>query len=535
VTDRVRASRRGLAKKLSQCIGLASLILVVNYGELLGGGADVRMHVPYSLTGICLAHIFDILLLGLALFAVLAGAARTRFYSWVRLLVAVLAPPYLLERTRTVLPLGLTDGVILIFGVVWAALLLLLLLRFPIWYRRVIRLGDAAGIFLAAFAVCSIVQLLWVLRWKPGRQQIRPAWSASTQPPRAHPRVVWIVFDELSYDQIFQHRAHDLALPNFDALRAQSTLYTNMQPIGLKTVKILPSLLSGSAVSDFRYTFANTLKVHYQNVPGWHVLDGNGTVFHDAQRAGWRTAVVGWYNPYCTIYANALDSCYWINLDRTEGDMAQRDSLWRNTVRPLQDLGVQLVSPELADRRSCDFDVKQRLQTHLSLQQHAAEVLKQDQADFIFFHFSIPHSPNIWSRVNDQYARGCGSSYLDNLALSDRTLGNLMTMLQQSPRWKDTTVIVQGDHSWRIMLWDWLAAWTDEDDQASRGEFDPRPALLIHTAGQTEPQTDARARSLLFVHEALEQVLHGNTQQVTQQQAQFARPARVASAGASSR
>jgi hypothetical protein len=540
VSERAGAAGRHIFKRLCQCIGLASLMLVVNYGDLLGGGADVRMHVPYPLTGICLAQIADILLLGLGLFAVLSFAARTTYYSWVRLMVMLLAPPYLLERTRTVSPVTLTDGIILIFGVIWTALLLLLLLRFPIWYRRVIRVGDAVGVFFAIFGICSIIQLLWVVTWRPGPQQINAAWSMTAQPPRDHPRVVWVLFDELSYDQVFEHRAHDLSLPNFDALRAQSTLYTNMQPIGLKTVKIVPSLLTGAVINDFRYGFDNTFKVHYDGVHGWHVLDGNGTVFHDAERAGWRTAVVGWYNPYCSIYRGALDSCYWTNLDRTDGDMAQRYSLWRNTVRPFQGLGIQLVSPELADRRSCDFDVRQRLQTHLNLQQHAEELLKQDQADFIFLHIPIPHSPNIWSRVNDDYARGCGSSYLDNLALADRTLGNVMAILRQSPRWKDTTVIVQGDHSWRIMLWDWLPAWTDEDSQASRDEFDPRPALLIHSAGQTRQEADGRPLSLLFVHDALEDVLHGKTVQPVTQRPGQSPPAgavarQVSWAGASSR
>ncbi|HEV2577433.1 MAG TPA: sulfatase-like hydrolase/transferase [Acidobacteriaceae bacterium] len=509
MTERAQLRWRHVLKRLCQCIGLASLILVVNYGDLLGGGSDVRMHVPYPLTGICLAQVADILLLGLVLFVVLAFAARTTYYSWVRLMVMILAPPYLLERTRTVSPLTLTDGVILIVGVVWAALLLLLLLRFPLGYRRVIRIGDAVGVFFAIFGICSIVQLLWVMAWRPGPQQIKAAWSKSPQSPRVHPRVVWVLFDELSYDQLFEHRAHDLALPNFDALRAQSTLYTNMQPVGLKTVKIVPSLLSGAAVDDFRYEFNNSFRVHYDGVHGWHPLDGSGTIFHDAERAGWRTAAVGWYNPYCTIYRSALDSCYWTNLDRTDGDMAQRYSLWRNTARPFQGLVIQLFSPVLADRRSCDFDVRQRLQTDLSLQQHAMELLKQDQADFIFLHLPIPHSPNIWSRVNDEYAHGCGSSYLDNLALADRTLGAMMAVLQQSPRWKDTTVIVQGDHAWRIMLWDWLPAWTEEDDQASRGEFDSRPALLIHNAGQMQALTDGRALSLLFVHDALEDVVQG--------------------------
>lgn len=517
MNERAKLSGRQMMKRLCQCIGLASLILVMNYGELLGGGAEVRMHVPYPVTGICLAQIADILLLGLGLFGVLMFAARTTYYPWVRLMVMMLAPPYLLERTRTEVPFGLTDGVILLLGVVWAALLLLLLLRSPRGYQRVIRVGDAVGVFLAIFAIGSIVQLLWLTTWRPGPQEITPTWRASSQGAREHPRVVWVLFDELSYDQVFEHRAHDLELPNFDALRAQSTLYTNMQPVGLKTVKVVPSLLTGTAIDDFRYGLNNSFKVHYTGVHGWHTLDGNGTIFHDAERAGWRTAVVGWYNPYCTIYRSALDSCYWTNLDRTDGDMAQSYSMWRNTAQPLQGLAFQLFSPGLADRRSCDFDVQQRLKTYLDLQQHAMDVLKQDQADFIFLHLPIPHSPNIWSRVNGEYASGCGSSYLDNLALADRMLGSVMASLQQSPRWKDTTVIVQGDHSWRVMIWDWLPAWTTDDDQASRGKFDSRPALLIHNAGQTEGLTDGRALSLLFVHEALEDVLRGKAPEPVKQ------------------
>lgn len=69
MNERTGATGRHMFKRLCQCIGLASLILVVNYGDLLGGGEDVRMHVPHPLTGICLAQIADILLLGLGLFA----------------------------------------------------------------------------------------------------------------------------------------------------------------------------------------------------------------------------------------------------------------------------------------------------------------------------------------------------------------------------------------------------------------------------------------------------------------------------------
>jgi hypothetical protein len=498
-----------LLKKLAQCIGLSSLILVMNYGDLLGGGSDVRMHVPFPLVGIALAQLADILLLGLILFAILAPLKHNRrVYPWVRLALAILVPPYLFERMRQLIPYDLPDGLLVLCAVLWAATLVLLLIRFNRWYRVVMRVGDAIGIFFFVFACSSIVQLLFVTLWKPGPYQHTVAWATTPQPPRVHPKIVWIVFDELSFDQLFEHRARNLALPNFDALRAQSTLLTNVQPVGARTVKVLPSLITGHGVDDTRFSFSNKFSVHYTNVHGWHPLDGSGTVFHDAQQAGWRTAVVGWYNPYCTLYAGAIDDCYFMNLDRIDGDMAQKNSFWRNTYAPLQQVVREIKAPARADKDSCNVDVRQRLQTQLDLNRHATQVLKTDQADLIFFHFSVPHSPNVWSRIEDDYTTYCDSSYLDNLALADRMLGEFMAQLRSSPRWQDTTVIVEGDHSWRLWLWDWLPAWTAEDEAATRNGFDPRPAMIVHQAGQTTPATLSNPWLLLNIHDVVEKVLH---------------------------
>lgn len=498
-----------LLKRLAQSIGLASLILVMNYGDLLGGGADVRMHVPYGLVGICEAQIADILFLGIVIFILLVVLSRTKIYPWVRLVVAMLVPPYLIWRTQALYPAIMFDGLVPILFAVWASLLVLLLLRFRRLYNNLMKLGDAIGIFFAMFALCSLIQLLWVMHWKPGPRVIRPAWAAAPQPPRNHPRLVWVIFDELSYDQLFEHRAHDLSLPHFDALRRESTLFTNVQPAGYKTVKIIPSLFTGHTVDDFRYRFDNSFVVHYAGMKGWHPLNGSNSLFHDAQASGWRTAVVGWYNPYCTIYGDAIDDCYWNNLDRIDGLMSQRDSFQRNTWSPLEQAVREIRAPARADRRGCNYDVKQRLKTHLDLEQHWMQLFKADQDDFVYLHLSIPHSPNIWSRLNDNYTELCDSSYLDSLALADRELGILLAELQASPRWKDTTLIVEGDHGWRIDLWNWLPSWTDEDDAAARDNFDPRPALIIHQAGQTQPQTVSNAWPLLNVHNVIEETLHG--------------------------
>ena len=497
-----------MLKRFCQCIGLAALILVMNYGDLLGGGADVRMHVPFALGSIVAAQIAGIVILGAAIFLLVILIQRTRFYGWVRLLLAIVVPPFLLKRMEDLMHFGVGTAWIPVFGYIWAALLLLLLLEFPVWYRRLLRVGDAIGIFFAAFAAFSILGMLWVAHWKPGPYQRDAAWETSPQPPRNHPLLIWVVFDELSYDQLFEHRARDLELPNFDALRKQSTLFTDVQPVGYKTVKIIPSLLTGQTVDDFRFRFDNSFLVHYTGQHGWHPITGQQTIFHDAQSAGWRTAAVGWYNPYCTTYGDAIDNCYWMNLDRIDGLMSQRDSFYHNTLKPLKELFRGIGSQAQAEREVCNYDVRQRIKTHLDLQQHATELIHTDQADFVFLHLAVPHSPNIWSRLDDDYAHACGSSYLDNLALADHVLGNLLSQLQASPRWKDTTLIIEGDHSWRVDLWNWQSAWTDEDDTASHSLFDPRPALIVHNAGQSQPATVSTPWPLLNLHNLVENVVH---------------------------
>ena len=499
-----------MLKRICHSLGIASLILVINYGDLLGGGSDVRMHTPFSVAAICYAQIVDILLVAALLFIILTFTERTRYSLWVRLILAIVIPPYLIQRTQSLFPFDLIEGIVFILLIVWAAILLLLLLRFRKFYLQFMGVCSVLSASLVIFAICSIAQLLWVARWKPAPNQITAAWETTPQPPRNHSRIVWIVFDELSYDQTFEHRAADLSLPNFDALRAESTLFTHARPAGYHTVNVIPSLLTGHIVDSTRYNFHNRLWVKYED-SGWAPIKGSDTVFGDAQKAGWRTATVGWYNPYCGIYSDAIQDCYWTNHDMFDGLMAQNTPFWANVRVPLQQVVREIKSPARADRDLCTFDVRHRYQTETDLQQHAYDVLTTDQADFVFLHLAVPHSPNIWSRIENNYTQFCDSSYLDNLALADHILGRILSILQSSPRWADTTVIVEGDHSWRIDAWDWLPAWTEEDDAASRNGFDDRPAMLIHQPGQQQPQTVSQPWPIIQVHSVLEQTLHGQS------------------------
>jgi hypothetical protein len=74
--------------------------------------------------------------------------------------------------------------------------------------------------------------------------------------------------------------------------------------------------------------------------------------------------------------------------------------------------------------------------------------------------------------------------------------------LEQSPRWGKTTVVVQGDHSWRVPEWRGHPEWTAGDEALSNGgKFDDRPLLLVHVAGQTEGVRVAEPVPLLKAHD----------------------------------
>jgi hypothetical protein len=73
---------------------------------------------------------------------------------------------------------------------------------------------------------------------------------------------------------------------------------------------------------------------------------------------------------------------------------------------------------------------------------------------------------------------------LDNLVLSDDTLGVLLDQIKSTPWARDTTVIVSSDHSWRVPLWDGVPDWTAEEQRVSQGKFDERPVFLVHFPGQ---------------------------------------------------
>ena len=187
----------------------------------------------------------------------------------------------------------------------------------PVAYQQAVRGGQVVLLLVGCSFIWMVPELLYIaLRAQPRDAAVpviqagRPVSLERTR-PGAGGRIVWLLFDELSYNQAFEHRVSSLSMPAFDRLRNESVSFSNLQPVGYHTERIVPSLLLGHIVDNIRSNLDGEPSIKLAGQKDWQSFDAHTTLFGDAQRLGWNTGVAGWYNPYCRILAGTLNYCYW--------------------------------------------------------------------------------------------------------------------------------------------------------------------------------------------------------------------------------
>ncbi len=422
--------------------------------------------------------------------------ARNRTILWA-LFAAALAARAIggLITAEVITRQGITP--IRIFVFVFAAGALLWLWKRH-WYSSAMRLFQGM-LLLFGFSILWIVPQLFFLSFQ---YQPHDQLAFATAVPRQagpHRRVVWLLFDEMSYDQLFEHRQSGLAMPNFDRLREQSIIFSDVTPDGYFTEEVLPSLMIGQPVTAIRSSVAGQLFLRTSSRAPWRAFDPDATLFADAQRMHLSTGLVGSYNPYCRLLPQQLNDC-WTELLLFGEHLSGQKSTWANVVAPAYATIARTLhwpvehTPTDAEKFNALTDAAQ-------------ELLKNEDIDFAFVHLPVPHPPGIFNRKTGQLT--AGGSYIDNLALADRTLGALEAALATTTSASQTVLVISSDHSWRVPMWRNAIGWTAEDERASGGRFDPRPTLMVCLPGETEAQTIAQPFPALKEHDLIENLLKG--------------------------
>jgi hypothetical protein len=487
-----------MLKRGAQAWAFASILLLPNYADLTSGAGDARMRSPVALTGVALAQLTDMALVALLFFGLMEGLRLLPGWTKIRCALMAVLPVLLFARNLDVMPWDVRPVAVLAGGIVWAGLLTFLAVKFPKFAGKLSRGGSSLLAGFAVFALAMTVQLGRATLWRPGPQWFTSPIAAAS-PHR--PRLVWILFDELAYKPTFEARDPGLQLPSFDRLRAESTLYSDMTPVAYRTTRAVPSLLLGKAVTDVTYTASNQYLVQLEGDAHWQKLDANATLFGMAKQHGLTSSIVGWYIAYCPVLVGVATDCYWANEDAQDrGPTSTSASFLENVWFPLRILAEQAVVPGRAWTDVAAWNAKGHEDAVKDIEDHALKTVTDCQADILYLHLPAPHPPAVWDRRTETFA--LGGSYLDSLDYSDRLLGKIMNVLEAQPRWAGTTLIVQGDHSWRTDMWRPLPGWSAEDERISHGgQWDPRPLLLIHAAGQKNADTVTAQASIMYVHD----------------------------------
>jgi hypothetical protein len=371
-----------------------------------------------------------------------------------------------------------------------------------LWNRAVyVRLVRGFRFTLALVGICIVWIMPQLLYMAIHPEPHEPSGFVRSVSPAALPqrRIVWVVFDELSQDQVFDHRQPGIELPAFDRLRSESVMFSDVRPAGYYTELVLPSLLWGKTVTGERSNLDGELAV--KSARRWVKFPADRSVFADARRDGWTTGVAGWYNPYCRTYASELDWCQWQLSTPIPGEYSPQESIAWNIFAPVRKPFLRLIgrryrTPANAVVHASDYS---------QIMDWSHQLIADENVRFVFLHLPIPHPYGIYNRRTG--VLGADGSYLDNLVLSDIAMSQLAQWIAATKSASMTTLVVCSDHSWRVPMWSKTPGWTAEDERASAGRFDRRPVLIMHLPGETQPEAIAQPFAALKEHDLIENLL----------------------------
>jgi len=310
------------------------------------------------------------------------------------------------------------------------------------WRRSLLAVAEVLTLCLFAFVPVTFWQAAWVIHQDSEIRRGGVAASAPMLPVRpGQPRVVWIIFDEMDWRYVFPQRPSSLRVPEMDRLRAQSIYAENTFQIGLETSEAMLSYLYGRQVYSVEPTGKVSFRLRFLDEP--KVVDGPGPpdLFSKARQAGFNTAIVGWFLPYCRLFDEELNRCYWESMDtRVLGFRPSLATSFRSQLRNLSPLEVR----------------QRHLRRHRAMLKEAEEAASDPKLGLVILHLPIPHQPAIYRRDHEELTlfNFRPDWYYDNLALADRTLGDLRRAMEQASVWDSTTIIVTTDHPlrWYAML-----------------------------------------------------------------------------------
>ncbi|MFY9611122.1 MAG: sulfatase-like hydrolase/transferase, partial [Blastocatellia bacterium] len=348
------------------------------------------------------------------------------------------------------------------------------------WHNIILRASIMVVMVLSPFFLITISQAFWSAISVP-HPQLAASLNVRTT---ARPRVLWLLFDEMDQRVAFSNRPANLELPELDRLRSQSLYGINVYPPSDSTLVSVPALISGKLLSNAELVSQSKLMITFGDTERPVSWNSEPNLFSEAREAGFNTAFIGWYLPCCDILPESLTSCAWIDTEAA----TLRESMSK------QIEGLMITIPFIPALGNTYFDKEESnrnkaVKSHIGVLEAAKRVVVDSDVGLMLVYWQVAHPPNIYRRDTDEFEVKGESSYVDNLRLIDRTVGELRRVMEDSGTWENTYVLLTSDHWWRSSIWRSIGPWTSEDAATFKSESDHRVPFILKLAGQKHPVT----------------------------------------------
>jgi arylsulfatase A-like enzyme len=129
---------------------------------------------------------------------------------------------------------------------------------------------------------------------------------------------------------------------------------------------------------------------------------------------------------------------------------------------------------------------REQQQEYFQIRDHAYDAAVDPRIQLLLIHFPTPHMYAIYNRRERNFSLNSQLDYLDNLALVDRTVGELRTKLEAAGLWDRTSLLITADHGFRPDLWRGNYGWTETMDKLFSTGASPLVPFIVKLAGKQE-------------------------------------------------
>lgn len=390
----------------------------------------------------------DVLALSLLIFGLLCLAPRLP--GWVRrafpaaaLLLMAFAANFLRSHTPDFIPRAAMAGAM---GI---AVLAGMALSFRYYSKSV----QAIKIVVLAATPCVAITFLAPLYYLNAPSPLAPNPPLAARLPGTPPvRVVWVVFDDWDERLTFDDPTvtpeipalRKLALESFNASHALAVLAGS--PVrDMATADAIPSLLYGKRTVRSATTDVETKYVLFAGDPDVTELGTGDNIFARMRSKGWNSGLVGWYLPYCRIFAKQVSDCYW------EERYNQASSAGDTPVEAAIDETRMLFETELFSPFGWSLVARRHYEEFDRLMAKATSYAADPALGLTFVHLNVPHEPFAYNPEIGRFNRSGKHDelYIDELKWVDKAVAGIVSAVDRSGLGGKTAIILSSDHPYR--------------------------------------------------------------------------------------